>query len=229
MQFLKSFYENRVGQAHYPNQDVIWSGTGLAFYGDLTHEQTMAHAERFLRGNHKAGIRRALDKGAFLFIEHATGNRMDVDWFAASTVDLTLFEEESLRRLVNAVQSDVQALSSRLIDEGRQLTSGVPLDRTLVRSISTERFVVEVFEVPPATDLDLSGEEVESIYRDIEAGRQRFLGLEVAVKAAGMVLGAARAPGFLNDADDQRYGGVLHGLTRQAIEDTRDFIAGVTL
>lgn len=235
MQFLKSFFESRINQSNYPNQEVVWSENGLAFFGDLTSDQVMAHADRFLRGNHKAGIRRALNKGVILFIERAIGSRgdneksMDVDWFAKPTMELTLFEEEALRRLVNVLQSDVQRCASDLLEEGNRLSSGMPAERTLVRAISTDRFVVEIHEVPPAPDIDLDGEDIESIYLEIEAGRQRFLGLEVAVKASGVVLGCARVPGILNEAHDRRYGGMLYGLASQAIEDTREFIGGVTL
>lgn len=228
MQFLKSFYQKRLQEALLPT-DVFWDQSGVCFHGDLTEAQVRHHGGCVLAGNFQAGLRRALKKGAVVYIERPHGSLlgMDVDWYASPSCGLTLFEEESLRRTVNWLQAYIQRVAESLQSEARQLMASCPIGRNLVRSHKTSRFTVDVYEVPADTNFDLDDQEVETLYRDIEAGKRRFCGLVAEVKAAGVKLGDAYIPGVISEETTHAH--LLNELSRQAIEDARQFIAGVTL
>jgi hypothetical protein len=245
MLIITQHFEHRLQSLSYPTNDLRWhlgycQGDGMAFYGVLSERQAIGLADRLLAGPMKAAAKRAIRKGAGLEIRKSPAvplydheRTMLVEGDDWRCGPLTKLEEVAFNHLLGVVSKDVVDLSKQLANEGYQIIESTPRERTLVREFTTPRFKLEVYELPDEHfsvhrwRQDLAGVTL----RELAAGKLRFFGVEVMVKAAGLELGSDRIFGCTAPANERvrRYGDHFTDMVRRAVEEARDTLHAVCL
>jgi len=231
---IDTHFRNRLEEAGYGKAEFLYSfgyvqGDHVRLKGapDLK-----ALAERLMMSSEKAGVKRAIAKGAKLELGLRGFNRdvLEVhrtNWGSG----LTQYEIDMFAAFMDAIKVDAAGLCDDLLQEGYKLLKAgyVEDDIELIRSFSTRKYTLKVFKV---RNQHYFGMYDESDIAAFLEGKRHYFGLKVEVVARtrpNLLLGRSLSVPVMADVDnpDPTYDGIRMELISEAINDAREALTAL--